>query len=759
VSRLFNLSTLALACTAAFAAHAADSAAVDAMMGGGLRQLVHESEVADARLAGHVAKFIQNEQGDVLVEVHLKAGFDGRLLQAELEAAGLKEMVVSRIDPRRVEGYVSLREVRTLASLGMVRALAAEHRPIKYAGSVQSQAVALEKADKVQAKGIDGTGIKIGALSDSYNACGFCRTSADDDVASGDLPPGIVVLEDLKHGKGTDEGRAMLQLIHDLAPGSKLGFATAYHGQVNFSNNILALRDTFGADVITDDVGYFEEPMFSDGIVSRAIDQVAAKGAAYFSSAGNNGVEAYEADYNPITWDAAVQAETQGLTKLKLEQIPADLRPVSLHVFQGNTTKGLQMDLANRVTVVGNPAQFDFQWDEPFDLDRVNTDYNIYVFDAKGNWLDPDNSQYVSYTTDDNVKTDRAFEYAALSPDPNDIRGDTVQTDYQIVIGKMNAGSASHIKYIAVNTLAESWFQGAPSIWGHSAASGGQSVAATYYALPTYPEDFSAPGPVTILFDDEGNRLTKPDVRAVPQITAADGIDNTFFGGQDPDGTGKPNFFGTSAAAPDAAGVAALVLQAAGGPGSLKPAQVYTAMQQTARQIPLPNVRDKAHASVGPVRLEIHGGWTRWSQYFDLMLDKKAGGNVAQVDLDLSNTQGLVYNSILTRFYLGQSHGVKRDDITYTVSDDTKVATLAFRQGSFKPGEYFHFGTSVYFPLEGSTLEDADRMRDMKVTVTMEDGTVYHGKVVAQDTMGINRYTGAGLVDAKAAVAAVGKAD
>jgi hypothetical protein len=752
---LNKLTALALACGAVFAVQAADSAAIDSVMGGGLRELVQASDAADARLPERLSRFLQDEQGNVLVEVHLKAGFDGHGQAAELAAAGLNVTAVSTLDPRRVEGYIALRDARALAGLGAVRALSAVHQPVKFAGSVQSQAVALEHADKVQAKGVDGTGIKIGALSDSYDACGLCKTFAKDDVASGDLPPDVVVLQDLKHGKGTDEGRAMLQLIYDLAPGSKLGFATAYHGEVNFSNNIMALHDTFGADVITDDVMYFEEPMFSDGLIAQTVDAVSAKGVAYFSSAGNNGMESYEADYTPVSWAQALNAEAQGLTNLKLEQIPAALRPVSLHAFTGKTTKGQQSSLFNRVTVVGNPAQFDFQWDEPFDLDKVKTDYNIYVFDTDGNWLDPKNTPFVSYTTDDNIKTDRAFEYAALSPDPTHIKGDIAQTDYQIVIAKMNNGPASHIKIVAVNTLAVSWFQGSPSTWGHSAAKGGQSIAATYYALPTYPEDFSASGPVTILFDNEGNRLALPDVRAVPQLTAADGVDNTFFGATDPDGTGKPNFFGTSAAAPDAAGVAALVLQAAGGSGSMTPDQVYTVMQQTAKQIPTPNTRDKAHGTAGPVHLQVHGDWTRWGQYFELSLDKNAGGNVAQVDLDLSATQGLVYNSILTRFYLGQSHGMKRDDITYTVSGDTKVATLAFKQGSFHPGDFFHFGTSVYFPLEGSTEEDACRMRDMKITVTMEDGTVYHGTVTAQGTMGINRWTGAGLVDAAAAVKAV----
>jgi hypothetical protein len=765
VSRSLKLSALALACGAVFAAQPAAAAAdVERVMGSDLLQLVQESEAADAALPQHLSGYLHDAKGNVLVHLHLKNSADAHPHLSTLAAAGLKDQVVSRVDPSHVEGYVSLRDVRRLVGLDVVRSVALTRTPVRFAGSVQSQAVALEKADIAQKHGFDGTGIRIGALSDSYDACAGCATHAADDIASGDLPAdGVTVIQEDPHvTSATDEGRAMLQLIHDLAPGSQLGFATAFSGEIRFANNILALRETFGADVITDDVIYFNEPMYSDGLVARAVDKVVSEGAAYFSSAGNNGLDAYEAQYEPLPWSEALKLAQAGFTPLRLDQIPDVLVPRSVHIFNGHSTKGTGPAIGNRMTVI-EETRVVLQWDEPFFLDKVKTDYNIYIFDNKGNWIKPHGGGHggvkwpVKYTADDNIATDQPIEGAELFPNGEIVKGGTAQNDYYIMIGKMNDGPAQKIKYVAVNTLAPAQYQGSPSIWGHTAAATGQSVAATYYGIPNMPEDFSASGPVTIEFDTDGNPLPQPVTRNVPQITAADGVDTTFFG-FDADLNGLPNFFGTSAAAPDAAGVAALVLQAAGGPGSMAPADVYTTMQQTARQIPVANERNRSHADAGPVKLQMADDWTRWGNYFELKLDPSASSAVASVVLDMSGTNGpLVFNPILTRFYLGASHGVTMADITYSVSADQSQATLVFAPGSFAPGDHFHFGTSVFNPLQGTTQEDADRMRGLVLTVTMEDGTSFQGTVTAQQTRGVNRWTGAGLVDAAAAIRSIVK--
>jgi hypothetical protein len=729
-------------------------------MGGGLQQLVAAWELGDPRLTPALDLFVKDVAKNPMVELRLSEGTSFEQVSPELSALGFKVSAVSVQDSRRVEGYLPLGSARAAVSVRGVDTAHAVLRPIHNAGSVQSQAVALQKADLAQARGFDGSGIRIGVLSDSYNTCAGCSTHAAQDIASGDLPAGgVSVLQD--DPGGSDEGRAMLQLVHDIAPAATLGFATAFSGEVGFANNILALRSVFKADVIVDDVIYFDEPFYSDGIIAQAVDVVSRDGAAYFSSAGNNGLEAFEARYRPVPFDKAKQLFAAGAGNIKLDTIPPALRPLSIHNFSRRSGGDRDDDDDDRGQVALSQTYttaatnfISFQWDEPFGLGKVKTDYNIYVFDANGNWQDPFSAAFPGfYTTDDNTATDQPFEILVLPPFPGEIHGGANVSDYQIVIGNFNGGPARRIKYVNINGLGVSERQAAPSVFGHAAARGGQAVAATWYAIPNFPEDYSAAGPVSILFDTAGNRLHHSDVRQVPQITAADGVDTTFFG-FDADGNGHPNFFGTSAAAPDAAATAALVLQAAGGPGSLSPRHLYRILQRTATPIRVPDDRSWAAAFTGPVLFNADGDWTRWSRYFGLSVRPFTSHSIQSISFNTAGTTGLVWSATPNRFHIGASNGITLGDITRTRSVDGKTFTLTFAPGKFHAGSSFRFGMSVFNSLQGSTQEDPDRLRGTVVNVTLDNGRSFTSNVFAAPPRRHNRFTGAGLVNADLATLA-----
>jgi hypothetical protein len=730
-----------LICTLALAFIASAGAARAATLGRGLEQLVSLHETGNPKLNSALRIHIVAADGNVLVHVRLDASASAADALRGLVAAGLRITAISELDPTLVEGYLSLDAARTAAAVpGVLRVLAVQ-RPFNLAGAVQSQAVAVQKADLAQARGVDGTGTKVAALSDSY-ASVAAHPNAADDVASGDLPNDVVVLpgQDLAPGDGADEGRAMLQLIHDVAPGAKLGFASAFIGEVQFSNNILGLRRSFGADVITDDVIYFDEPMFSDGLLAQTVDQVVKEGAAYFSSSGNNGLEAYQSNYDPLSLPRARQLVAQGKENIDIDALAAHGLPAkSFHNFHNRD--GSTSFTQRFTSYFGDIV--DFQWDEPFDLGKVKTDYNIYVFDANGQFIDPnDPTSAAFFTTDDNIATDQALELLQVVPGT-----------YQFVIAKVNDGPARRLKYVTVNGTGESEIQNAPSVWGHTAARRGQSVGAMYYGITKFPEDFSSPGPVTIYFDKHGRRLEHPEVREVPQITAVDGADTTFFG-FDIDGNGHPNFFGTSAAAPDAAAVAALVIQSAGGPGHIDPDDVYERLQRTATAIPLSRNRTLAAAFAGPVVAAANGDFARETNYWALAVQPFTNKTIKSVTINLTTPDMHFSNPLspTTGFRIGTLHGLVAGDVTVTRSLDLTSLTLTFAAGSFGAGDFLTFANFAFptqLPVQFQV--DADRVQGGQVVVTLSDDSTRTGTFFVDRLERVNNFTGAGLVNADAA--------
>lgn len=405
---------------------------------------------------------------------------------------------------------------------------------------------------------VNGSGITVGTLSDSYD----CLGDAAANVASGDLPADVNVLDD-GACPGTDEGRAMMQIITDIAPGASQSFHTAFNGIAGFANGILELQQN-GADIINDDVLFFAEPFFQDGVIAQAVNTVKAAGVAYFSSAGNFARSSYESTFSP-----------SGV------KVPGTND--ELHDFDS----GAGVDIYQQITLPNGISQIVLQWAEPYfsvsGAPGSGSNYNIYIcLDNTAGVIVPDNCPVFS-------------EFNNLDKDPIEILLPNVSNGpftVFIAISRNSGASNNFLKYIAFGGSIDKYTTNSSTSVGHSNASGAEAVGAAVYILtPEFPfvttpilNNFSSAGGTPILFDLNGNSIFEQ--RQKPEIVAPDGVNTTFFGNDVTFDTDIfPNFFGTSAAAPHAAAAAALMLEAAGGPGSLTPDQIYSHLETTAIDI------------------------------------------------------------------------------------------------------------------------------------------------------------------------------
>ncbi|MDF9795962.1 subtilisin family serine protease [Catalinimonas alkaloidigena] len=438
-------------------------------------------------------------------------------------------------------------------------------------GATTSQGDQVMFSDLAKSKyKITGEGNKIGVLSDSYNTLG----GAEAGIQSGDLPgennPNgyfhpVQVLEDLLPGEGIDEGRAMMEIIHDVAPGAELAFHTAFLGQASFAQGIVDLADE-GSDIIVDDVFYFAEPFFQDGIITQAVDIVSDRNVSYFSSAGNSGRDSYEAEFRPVTDEIVLPL-----------QIGEDVFP-STYVFH-DFDPGPGEDIFQEIAFDPGSNSFTIamQWDEPFasvcegcpgsssDLDvfialEEDTETILYDFSSFFGNLDGDPIEFTS------------FGFNNSEP-----------ISLYLLIGKWVDGEAGEapdpniIKYISFDggTIMDDPTFSSTCV-GHSNGENTVAVGASFFFNnPLYFSDidrpiinsYSAFGGTPILFNTKGERI-EAQVRNNPDITGPDAGNTTFFFpglfiGFEVPGTTEPDefpqFAGTSASAPHVAAVAALM--------------------------------------------------------------------------------------------------------------------------------------------------------------------------------------------------------
>ncbi|MGH9181744.1 MAG: S8 family serine peptidase, partial [Acidimicrobiales bacterium] len=343
-------------------------------------------------------------------------------------------------------------------------------------------------------------------------------------------------------------------IIHDVAPGAGLAFHTFRGGQVAFADAIRTLA-AVGADVIVDDTTNLAEPMFQDGVVAHAVDEVVQSGVAYFSSAGNDGRTSYESGFAP---SAPFPDYGKG--------------NCAAHDFGSG-------DVRQRIKVpADSEARLVFQWDEPF----------LSVSGAPGSAGDMD-ILILKPGTNTVVDQGKAKGTAVnTGGDPVEVVTFTNNTSFDgldLVITRCAGPDPALMKYVLIGSGTIVEHDNAKStVYGHANARGAETTGAAWYrktpvfgVSPPQIEHFSAVGGTPILFDIRGN--SAPETRQKPAIVAPDGVDNRFFGSEDPDHPNRHRFFGTSAAAAHAAGVAALMLEAN---PNLAPAQLYAVLEEGA---------------------------------------------------------------------------------------------------------------------------------------------------------------------------------
>jgi subtilisin family serine protease len=535
-------------------------------------------------------------------------GDDVAALRTQLVGQG---MLDAKLHDHAVTGRVpiaALSDIASTSGLRFVKPVLAATR----AGLTTTQGDHSMRSDHARAQfGVDGAGVRVGVLSDSFDcapgafAPGQNFTRAGQDAVNGDLPLGVRVLADLHtvpDSECTDEGRAMMQIVHDVAPGASLSFNTAMNSEEDFAAGIVALAND-GSKVIVDDVEYFDEPMFEDGVVATAVDQVAARGVAYFSAAGNEGRQSYQSPFR--------SSGRKGLSGVR-------------HDF--DPSPGVS-DLQHIVAPSGTISLLTVQWDQP----------SFSANGARGSQSDIDAIFYNMDGTPVAPCTDSPAQLICQEPGiANNIGADAVELpvivnlsnqELQVQLGiELVSGPAPGLlKYVwydlgAAALDVDAFDSADGTIVGHANAAGAEAVgSAAWYqtaawgsplrpqCVPACLDSFSSAGGTPILFDRSGRRLDTAQLRAKPGIIGPDAGNTSFFyfklgfnvpGSSEDDA--YPNFSGTSAAAPHVAAVAALLLdkrardlaahRTVPAPRTLTPAALYSALRRTASDMHLRNL-------------------------------------------------------------------------------------------------------------------------------------------------------------------------
>jgi hypothetical protein len=456
-----------------------------------------------------------NEGGNVQTYIHLDTiGSEERGI---IEAYDVKVEITNE-KLGIIQAWIPFDRIDQVAELPFVKRITPPSYGTPRVGSETTEGDSILRADELRALGFDGSGVKVGVISDGVDN----RAAAQ---ASGDLPASVTIQTSAGSG---DEGTAMLEIVHDLAPGAELGFcgpATSL-AMIECVND-LADPTKFGADIIVDDLGFILEPYFEDGPVAQAVAGVLPT-VIYASSAGNSAQTHYQGDFVGTT-DLGLGSPEHNFG---IAAGGASDPTMDILLFPGITTIILQ-------------------WNDPFA--GAGNDYDLLVLNEA-----EDTVLFASADIQDG--NDDPIEGLSL------INNGAVPVRVKVAVAKFSGDDRLLKLFLFRSVLVEEYAVPQGSIFGHPAVPGVLAVAAINASDPGNDtiEGFSSRGPVEIFFPS-------PETRPKPDVAAIDGVSVTGAGGF------PSPFFGTSAAAPHVAGVAAL-LQG----GFTTPAEILDALKGSA---------------------------------------------------------------------------------------------------------------------------------------------------------------------------------
>jgi len=566
--------------------------------------------IRDAIRAG-MMRISSNAEVQVYIEV---AKINASNL-AQLRSLGLTVQILGEPKPNKAKGEVltavptvqallPVTMINQVAALPFVRYVRLPDYGFTNTGSVDSQGDSLLKADLARQQfGVDGTGIKVGVISNGIggifdpSTCSL-STEVPNPIQTGDLPsatptciggvltalsggitaqsfpsssPNLMPPSSEAASGYASEGTAMLEIVHDLAPGAQLYFANfdtsmAFEGAVNW----LAPQ----VDVGVDDVGFFVPPFdSSSGTVASntasALNTDTNPIRGYFTAVGNLAFNHYEQGYGSLLTDTLScpngVSESGGLQYILADGVTTFANPIS--AGQGVTASNYNPFYLP----AGGTVNLVLTWDDPYS--GSSNDYDLFLYLYTGSGQVP-----VACSINPQTGTQPPFETITYS---NTSAGEQYLFIYILNVNNAAAPRNLDMFVLPAGSNAENLGFYTPSgSVADEADAGGSPVSVVSVGATDAQTDTNGDGPGTVLepYSSQGPTEATPQAaaRMKPDVTATDGVSVTGAGGF---GSGNTTnsvpcslnnssppgcyFFGTSAAAPHAAAVAALVLQAA----------------------------------------------------------------------------------------------------------------------------------------------------------------------------------------------------